>query len=175
MEYMFVNLKLDRDVWDTFRGAVKFRKGDLSREFTRALSLYLGALDNTLALRRYYSGILQVSELINPVFEMFDYGMPDGCEIVPLKVGFSDELLKKIAEICMERGEILACIDDLRAKVVDPPETVDEVVERVRDKYSIEFRVNIEEGEGVVYVLMSESRIKFNSYPVSEDYRQRPR
>jgi len=30
-EYMYVNLKLDGEIWDTFRGAVKFKKGDLSR------------------------------------------------------------------------------------------------------------------------------------------------
>jgi len=172
--YMYVNLKLNEEIWDTFRGAVKFRKGDLSREFTKALSLYLGALDNTLAVRCYYDGAVKVSELINPLFEMFEGNceLLTGSKIVPINeaIGFGEDVLKGVVELCMERGKAIACIDDLRMKIVDMPESVSKIVERLKDEYSVEFEVCVDSCE--LYVRVCRNEIMLNTYSVAKELQQ---
>lgn len=145
---MYVRVRVNEDLWNAFTGVTKFRRGDVSREFDRALRLYMGGVDNTLAIREYFRGMETLKEVINVRYDLFDgdFEFLTNARVYPVdpRGGFSEVAVKAIIEECLKRGELKYCVDDYRWKKVELPKTVDEMVKKVLDKHTLVFEVDIE-------------------------------
>ncbi len=145
---MYVRVRIDGDLWNEFTGVTKFRRGDVSREFSRALKLYLGSRDNTLAVREYFRGMEELRELINVRYDLFDEDLElvMNSRVRPInpREGFEAPVVRAIVEECLKRGVLKCCIDDFRRKKVELPDSVDEMVQKVLDNYTLAFDVEIE-------------------------------
>jgi len=162
---MYVRVRIDDDTWNAFTGVTKFRRGDVSREFNRALKLYLGALDNTLAVREYFRGIEMLREIINVRYDLFDEDLEFtiNSKVYPIDPHgvFEATTVRAIIEECLKRGMLKCCIDDSRRKEVELPKTVDEMVKKVLDDHTLVFEVNIENRE--LNALLSKDVFRFTS------------
>ncbi len=162
---MYVRVRVNEDLWNAFTGVTKFRRGDVSREFDRALKLYLGGVDNTLAVREYFRGMEALKEVINVRYDLFDgdFEFVTNSRVYPIdfREGFSTPALNAIVEECSKRGVLKYCVDDFRWKKVELPETVDEMVGRVLDKHTLVFEVNVE--GRTIEALLSKEIFRFAS------------
>jgi len=142
-----VRVRIDEDIWNTFTGVTKFRRGDVSREFNRALKLYLGGIDNTLAIREFFRGMELFREVINVRYDLFDGDIEFliNFRVLPIdaREGFGAPAVKAMVEECLKRGELKSCIDSFRRKKVELPKTVEEMVEKVLDNYTLIFKVDV--------------------------------